>query len=397
MKDILGSFKFMVPSSIEFGIGLLDQVGESMDKMGARKILFVTDPYICKTVNFERAIQSLEKKNLPYEVFADVESDPSPETCQNGVKKLKSKACDWVLALGGGSVIDAAKAIGWMSTNPGSVRDYEGADKLKVQPIPVAAIPTAAGTGSEVTGSSVLKDRQGKYKVSVRSSMSIPKIVILDPTVLTTLPRHIAAWTGMDALTHAIEAYTSTFSSLISDALAIMAIEIIGSNLRPFVARRDNLTKNSHMLIASTMAGIAFGCARVATVHALSHPVGARHGVQHGLANAILLPHVMHFNLSGNFPKYARIAQALGENIQAKTQRDAAQSAIEAIISLSDDLDIPPSLKDVNVTEDSISEMVADAIRSGIHIPNPKETNEEDMKALYQRALQGRDLYRKPR
>lgn len=390
MVNVFRAFRYMAPGRVEFGVGLVDQVGALLREQGAHRVLLVTDPGLRATANFERVTRSLAEAGLPYTVYAEVESDPSAETCRKGSELLQAEGCDFILALGGGSAIDCAKAIGWMTTNPGPVKAYEGADKIQHPPVPMAAIPTSAGTGSEVTASSIITDRERKYKVSVRSPLIIPRLAILDPTLLATLPRHLAAWTGMDALTHALEAYTSAWASLVTDALALGALELIGSSLRPFVARRDNLEAASRMLVASTMAGMAFTWARVATVHALAHPVGAHHRVHHGLANAILLPHVVRFNLPGNLPKFARAAQALGERTEGLSLREAAERCLDAIIRLEDDLGIPRSLAEVGVTEESIPAMVRDALESGLHAPNPVETTEQDMVALYRAALAGR-------
>src|SRR3972149_335187 len=254
---MLNVFEFVTIGKISFQPGSIRKLGEEVKTLRGRKVLLVTDKGVRNSGVLTKAIESLEKEGLPHVVFDEVEPNPSLETAQKGYALLKEKGCDTLVAIGGGSPMDTAKAIGVQATNPEPLLKYEGSNKV-VNPLPpLIAVPTTAGTGSEVTGASVITDRARKYKMPIRSAFLIPRVALLDPEVLATLPPLVLATTGMDALTHACETFVSTLTNPLSQGLAYESIRLIGKYLRPLYANPDNREAQGYMMLASTMAGMA--------------------------------------------------------------------------------------------------------------------------------------------
>lgn len=374
------AFQFSIPTQVNYKPDAIKDLGAILAEFTVQKVLLVTDPGITKAGFVEPIEEILEKAEVAYRVFNDVEPNPSVETVEKGVSIYQDFEFQGVIALGGGSPMDTAKAIAVRVTNDEEIPFFEGIDKFKNDPLPIIAIPTTAGTGSEVTPFSVITNRQQKYKLTIISSRIIPKVAILDPNLIANLPRSIAASTGLDALTHAIEAYTSLFGSSYSDAFAEKAIDLIGKFLRRFVANRKNVEAAGSMLIASLFAGLAFAHARLGNAHAMAHPLGGFFNVPHGVANAILLPYVMEYNRMATPEKFERIAELLGEN-------PTAEGAVVAVKKLNQDLGIPHKLSEVGVKSEAIEAMTADAMKSGNVFANPRQTDFSEIKALYQQAL----------
>ena len=272
-------------------------------------------------------------------------------------------------------------------TNGGDLESYEGPNKFGNQMLPMISIPTTAGTGSEMTPFAVITIRAKHYKMTIFSIKCLPQVALLDPTLLSTVPPHIAAACGMDALTHAVESFINLQASPVTDAYASEAMRLIGKYLRAYVANREDLTAAGAMLVASSLAGVSFGVARLGNVHAMAHPLGGFFDLPHGIANAILLPHVMRFNLLADSGKYRRIAELLGEDCSGLSDREAATLAIDAVVELSRDVGIPKSLSAVGVTADLIPAMSADAMKSGNILINPRQTTLKDIEDLFRAAL----------
>lgn len=381
MNLLKGTFEFGLHTQIYFGIGRLRELPSIIQKYKYNNILICTDPGIANSGALDRLETILKSGNINYEVFTEVEPDPTFRVV-NKVKQIyQEKNCDAMIGLGGGSSIDTAKGVSIAVANQGDLTQFEGKNQVPNRGPDIIAIPTTAGTGSEVTHATVLKDEERKYKMGILSEHLHPKAAILDPELLTTLPRGLAAITGMDALSHAIESYTSNQAQPITEALGKHAIELIGKWLRPFVADRTNLEAASNMMLASTIAGSAFIWGRVAAVHALSHPLGGRYNIAHGLANSLLLPVVMEYNLSSNFQKFKSIAALLGENVQDLNDRTAAGRSVKAVNELITDLEIPKSLKEINIElpEEEIQVVAQEAFDSGIANANPKNVSVKDL------------------
>jgi alcohol dehydrogenase class IV len=385
---MLRPFQFTSSARLNFQPGGVQRLGDEIKNLGGRKALVVTDRGVRKSGLLEKPIESLTQAGIPYIIFSEVEPNPSGETVQKGFELLKQEECDILVAIGGGSSIDAAKAVGVLATNPAPLMQYEGANKIPNPPPPLLAIPTTAGTGSEVTGAAVITDKARKYKCSIRSPLLIPKVALLDPEVLCTLPPPVLAATGMDAFTHAYEAFVSTLTNPVSQGLAYDSMRTIGNNLRRFYANPDNGEAAGYMLLASTMAGMAFYNGRVGIVHAMAHPLGGFFDIPHGLANAILLPHCMEFSRLAVPELFGRIAEALGAGMGGAGDDEASKRAVPAVREMMADLHIPKGLKEVGAKKEAFEAMAKDAVASGIHLTTPRKTTQEDMVNLYQAAYE---------
>ena len=351
----LNNFDFVLPTIIKFGYGRAGEAGTEAAALNCKKAMIVTDKGIVAAGLLESITRSLSEKGIPLAVFDEVEPNPRDTTVQRGYEKAAAEGIDLLIAVGGGSSMDVAKAIGVVLTHGGVINDYEGLDAV-VRPItPIIAIPTTVGTGSEVTFWSVITDTNRKFKMSVGSPLIAPKVALVDPLMVSKLPPKITASTGIDALTHAIEGYTCLLSEPLTDAMALYAIEQISENIRQAVFT-DSVESKANMLIGSLIAGIAFGNSDIAGVHSMAEAVGGVYDTPHGIANAILLPYVMEYNYLADPRKHARIALAMGENIQGLTERDAAHRAVGAVKTMNDDLSIP-SLKDVGVLEKDLESL----------------------------------------
>ncbi len=342
---MLKTYALSLPNTVIFGVGAVETVAEKAKEFGKSKALVVTDKGVVGAGLLEKVLTPLEQAGVQAHIFDQIEPNPRDHTVLKAFEFAKKKKCELIIGLGGGSPIDAAKAVGALMTNPGPLQDYLRGTALKNPPPPLIAIPTTSGTGSEVTQFSVVTDTERSFKAGIASPLLIPKVAIVDPSLMESMPPSLAAATGMDALTHAIEAFVSVNSQPFSDALALHAIRLIGAFLRPSVANGANQEARSQMAMASTLAGVAFSNAGVGLVHAMAHPLGGRFDVPHGVANAILLPSVMRFNLIARLEKFGQVAQALGEKVEKLSAVDAGKKAVEAISQLSADIGIPGRLE----------------------------------------------------
>ncbi|MGI4945016.1 MAG: iron-containing alcohol dehydrogenase [Janthinobacterium lividum] len=378
-------FSFHIPTAIEFGWGALARLPGIVAGMGGSRVIVVGDPGVAKAGLVDRVVATLTGAGLHATPFTDVQSDPDVRSVERGTLLAKQAECDAVVGIGGGSALDTAKAIGLMMTNPGGIRDYVGIGKVKVPAAPVVAIPTTSGTGSELTIWSVLTDSQNGTKISVGSVLNCPRVGLLDPELTVSLPPFITAQTGMDALTHAVESYVNTASHVLSEAQAEKAIQLIGRSLRQAVAHGHSADARAEMLLASTLAGMAFNATRLGYVHAFALPLGARFKIPHGLVNAIMLPVVMGFNLPGNVPAFARVAALLGENVAGLSEREAASRSVVAVEQLKADTGITQTLADFGLTEARFDEVIDEALKSGNCIVNPRQATREDLRAMLER------------
>ncbi len=382
------SYSIFLPNNVIFGAGVVEQVGEKAKELGKRNALIVTDQGIIKAGLLEKVLTPLEKAGVKAHIFDQIEPNPRDHTVIKALEFGKKKECEMIIGLGGGSSIDAAKAVGVLMTNPGPIQDYlRGATVMNPLP-PLIAIPTTSGTGSEVTRFAVVTDTERSFKAGIASPFLLPKVALVDPVLMESMPSSLAAATGMDALTHAIEAFTSIDSEPFSDALALHAIRLIGTGLRPSVANGSNREARSQMAIASTLAGVAFSCAGVGLVHAMAHPLGGRFDVPHGVANAILLPSVIRFNLIACLEKFGQVAQALGQKVEGLSAVDAGKKTVEALTQLSADIGIPGHLSEVNVKAEGVPQLAADAMNMKRAIGyNPRMVTVVEIEKLYQEAL----------
>lgn len=371
--------EFQISTKLISGRGSIENSGTLLKVLGASRVLVMCDPLIEKLGLVERLSAIIKNAGVEFTVFNKVEPDPTLPVVEAAYESFRNSGADGIIAIGGGSSIDTAKAVAVLGNNPGKITDYAGSDKIQNPGIPLAVIPTTAGTGSEVTGIAVIIDMENKRKFAVRSNYIYPSAAILDPELLVTIPAKVAASTGMDTLTHAIEAYISNKATLITDAFAMKAIQLVGSSLASFVADSSNLQAAEKMQAACTMAGAAFNWGKVHLVHALAHALGGHYRMPHGIANAVLLPDCMQFMLIGDMKKYRDIAEALGKNVDGLSLRDAAQEAVNAVRELSTDIGIPSGLKELGVTEESFEALAKNADSQGIAASSPRRATIADM------------------
>lgn len=386
------NFEFKMLTKIRFGIGITSELGKYLKEQGFTKVLVGTDSFLATTPILTKVKNSLETEGLPYEIFADMKPDPTIEQVDEAAEVLRKSGADVVVAVGGGSSLDNAKAMCMLQTHEGSVRDYLfGGTKSVSRPImPLICIPTTGGTGSEVTGVSVISDLQNEIKVSVTHENLIPKIAFVDPELHLGMPPFITATTGIDALTHAIEAYTSLNAEPVSDAFALQAIKLISDNLRVATANGNNIEARSNMALASTMAGAAFANGGLGVVHGIAQSMGGVAHVAHGAANALILPYAMKRNFVGNPEKFKNIAVAMGENVEGLTLREAAALSAEAVMQLALDVQIPIKLSDprINVTKDMFPKIIEGTMAYRLLAINPCKLNEKDVENILNEAYE---------
>ncbi|MDZ7698460.1 MAG: iron-containing alcohol dehydrogenase [Deltaproteobacteria bacterium] len=370
------------------GPGAVDTIGQEVRDLRATRTLIVTDPGILEAGLLGPVEQSLEKARVKYKVFSNVPADPPYETVDTCINETRDFKPSSVIGLGGGSAIDIAKTAAVMFKNPGSIADYFGVDLIKKPGLPTVIVPTTAGTGSEVTPIAILSDEGEKLKKGVVSQYLFPRCSILDPELTLGLPPSVTAAAGMDALIHAIEAFTSVNATGMTDMLAARSIELIADNLRTAYAHGENLDARSAMLEGSLLAGIAFANAGVAAVHAFAYPIGAEFHIPHGVANTLMLAEVMRFNLVGNVRKFADIAQLMGEPVDDLSDREAAEAAVEAVILLARDLQVPTSLSQFSITDGHIKDLACGVMKvERLLANNPRTLTLEDAEAIYRRVL----------
>lgn len=373
---------------ILLGSGTLGRVGEEVRRLHGSSVLIVTDPGVVAAGIVARLEELLSTAGLKVSRFDKVEADPRFEIVEDALKVLRATQADTVIGIGGGSSLDMAKITAVMATNDGPVGKYFGIDQVPTPGLKTILIPTTAGTGSEVTPIVILSDHHEKLKKGIVSPYLFPACALLDAELTLGLPPKVTAATGMDALIHAVEAYTSVNATPTSDMLAKEAITLIFNNIRTAYANGDDLAARAGMLRGSMLAGMAFANAGVTAVHAFAYPIGAEFHIPHGIANTIMLVPVMRFNQTGNLKRFARVAGFLGQNISGLSQRQAAARAVEALQELAEDLRVPQRLTEFGVTEADIPALAAGVMQvTRLLANNPRRLLQEDAEAIYRQAL----------
>jgi alcohol dehydrogenase class IV len=370
------------------GPGCVAQLADETKRIGAKKALVVTDPGLVTTGIVARVEESLLSAGLVVDRFDSVESDPRYEIATQAAESAQSSEAEVIIGIGGGSPLDIAKAASVLATNEGSVNSFFGIDLLKKPGLPTILVPTTAGTGSEVTPIAILSDETEKLKKGIVSPFLFPRTAILDPELTLGLPPGVTAATGMDALIHAVEAYTSKNASNLTDMAAVEAMSLIAHNIRKAFADGSNIEARSNMLEGSMLAGMAFANAGVTAVHAFAYPIGAEFHIPHGIANSIMLIPVMEFNMLANFSKFADMAEILGGDTEGLTDREAAFEAIEVLRDLSEDLQIPTALSGYGIKESDIPGLAAGVMKvTRLLANNPRQLTLSDAEAIYLKAL----------
>jgi alcohol dehydrogenase len=378
-------FSFQLPTRIEFGNGVSGNVGEEAKSLGGYRALIVTDPGVEAAGLVDPVTACLEEAGVQTVLFDAVAPNPRDATVQQGAEILESEGCDVLVAVGGGSPMDTAKAIGVVATHGGRIQDYEGLGLVQKPITPLIAIPTTSGTGSEVTFWAVITDTERSFKMSVGSSLCAATVALVDPELTLGLPAAITAYTGVDALTHAVEGFTSVPSEPLTDSLAVSAIRLIASSLRRAYADGTNTEARYAMSLASLLAGVAFGNSDIAAVHCMGEAIGGLYDTPHGIAMAIYLPVVSAFNCDAVPKKYAIVAEALGEDVSGLSELDAARCASVAIRRLTDDLDIP-SASEAGVRRGDFPRLAKAASVNVSVESNPRESTEADFMDLFEAA-----------
>lgn len=379
-------FSFSVPQEIIVGKGSLARLPEAAEKLGGKHGFIISGPHLNKMGIVASCSESLENAGIKVDAYTETEGNPSVETVEKAAAAFCKSGADFIIALGGGSPMDVAKAVGVVARYGGSITEYEGGGRVPGDIIPLIAIPTTAGTGSEVTAFSVITDHSRNYKLTVFSYKLIPAYAILDPELLTTAPVSVAAACGIDAMVHALEAYISKDASPFSDAMAEKALELIGKNIRRYVADRTDIEAAEAMITGSLFAGIAFSWARLGDVHAMSHPVSAYFDVPHGVANAILLPTIVEYNALADCGKYLKLFNYISLTPASEAEFEPFM-LVDLLTELNEQLGIPGSLGEVGVTADKFDVMADDAMKSGNIAVNPRSTTKKDVLSLYEKAL----------
>jgi alcohol dehydrogenase class IV len=395
---------FHSAGEILFGRGAAGQVGEVASRIGIQRVLIVTDKPLVAAGIVAGVEESLHKAGASVEIFEGGEPEPSLEAGQACIDRLAECQADGIVGLGGGSNMDLAKAAAAVAAHGGTIRDYLGDGEVPGPVLPLICLPTTAGTGSEVTFAAVLTDTQNQIKVPILSNYIRPAVAIVDPELTLTCPRKVTAESGIDALTHAIEAYTAIDhgkfplpagersvyqgSNPLTDSLASKSIALIGENLRVAVEEPENLAAREGMALGATIAGLAFANSGVALVHALQAAVGGATHSAHGAGNGLLLPHVMRFNLPACLPRFARIAQLLGCELDGLSEEEQAQEAIGAVQELSRDIGIPQRLSELGLSAEQIPTVAAKGfLAQRILRVNPRGITQQQMEDLLNEAL----------
>jgi len=380
------TFGFYIPTVTLMGVGSSKETGEQVKALGAKKVLIVCDGGLFKMGVADKIKAQIEAAGVQALIYPGAEPNPTDKNVHDGLKIYQDNKCDGIVSLGGGSSHDCGKGIG-LVVNGGHIRDYEGVNKSTKPMPPFVAINTTAGTASEMTRFCIITNTDTHVKMAIVDWRVTPNIAINDPVLMSGMPPGLTAATGMDALTHAVEAYVSTIATPITDCCAIKAIELIANNLRAAVANGADLEARDQMAYAEYLAGMAFNNASLGYVHAMAHQLGGFYNLPHGVCNAILLPAVQGFNLISNLKRFADIAVAMGENIDGLSIRDAADKAITSIKKLSADVGIPAGLTELGVKAEDFEVMAKNAMKDACGATNPKVPTLNDVIAMYTAAM----------
>jgi alcohol dehydrogenase class IV len=383
-------FSLRMPKKTYFGIGAVEKIREAIKVLKVSNALIITDRGVINADLVDTLMKELRSTTVKTSIFDEVEPEPTVESVENAAKSLeKTGGVDLLIAVGGGSVMDTAKCVNIVAMNGGSILDYEY-DIENPRPIrklfPFIAVPTTAGTGSEATIWAVFIDAKRKLKTGATDPKLIADVAILDPNMTKTMPPTLTAATGMDALTHAIEAYVSIYANPITDAFSVQAIKLIAESLRTAVEDGENMEARANMILASFMAGSAFSNSSLGIVHEMAEVLGGFYRISHGITNTLVLPHVMEFNLSANVEKFTKIAEFMGADVNGLDVNEASKKSVSAVKELSRDIGLPQTLREVGVKREDIPALVERTFKWANESGNPREVSTKQLRALYEKA-----------
>lgn len=375
--------RFILNETSYFGCGARKELKNEISARGFKKAFIVADKDLIKFGIVDMVTSELG--NVPYEIFSDFKANPTVKNVKAGLTAFKSSKADFIIAIGGGSSIDTSKGVAIVANNPefADIISLEGVANTKKKCVPIIALPTTAGTAAEVTINYVITDEDTGRKMVCVDPNDIPVLSIVDAELMATMPKGLTAATGMDALTHAIEGYITKGAWELSDMFEIKAIELIAKNLRNATANGKDMVARENMALAQYVAGMAFSNVGLGCVHSMAHPLGARFDIPHGVANALLLPIVMEYNMPAAEEKYCKIAEAMGVNISGMSVKEGAKAAVEAVKKLSLDLNIPQTLKEINIPKSALEQLSKDAFADVCTGGNPREITQTDILELY--------------
>ncbi|MDI3550605.1 MAG: hypothetical protein PWQ15_1708 [Methanobacterium sp.] len=386
MSNIVELRKFVAPEFI-FGSGASLMVGRYAKNFGARKVLVVTDPGVLDVGLVDPVLDALKGEGINCEIYSNVKSNPTAHQVMEGAEFYLNNNCNFIVAVGGGSPMDCAKAIGIVSSNRREVHEFEGVDKVAIPSAPLICIPTTAGSAADVSQFAIITDSERKLKMAIVSKTMVPDVALIDPENTRTKDKSLTIDTGFDVLSHAIEAYVSNASSPITDLHAMEATRLAVNNLIPASNDLKNIELRSKMMLSSLNAGLAFSNASLGLVHAMAHSLGGFLDLSHGECNALLLDHVLEFNFEAASEKYKEIAQAFGLDVDGLKDEDVKMALITGIRDLKDEANVNYSLKQVGVKREDIPELARKAMNDACIITNPKRPSQSDVEEIFKNAL----------
>lgn len=380
-------FSFELPTRIEFGIGLIESLAEHVLQLGGKRVLLVSDKGLVAAGVVGRVVDILTSADLDTRTFTEVEPEPEAAGVTEGAKICNDDDRDIIIAVGGGSALDTGKSIALMARNAGHIRDYAGLEIPSSPGLPVIAIPTTAGTGSECAVWSVISEKDQNIKYGVGGRNMTATVALCDPTLSVSLPARLTVGTGLDALTHALESYVNKATQPISEALSEKSMELISRSLRTAVFNGADVQARADMLLASTMAACAFAPTRLGLAHAMAMPLGAKAKIPHGDVISILLPEVMRFNVNANLAKFARIASIFDVDTRPLSLREAAHAGVDAVAQLIADIGAPNSLAAYGVQESDLDALAEESMESGNIVVNPRPATAADLVDIMRKCL----------
>ncbi len=381
------SYKFFMPPVSLMGPECLKEAGKDIRDLGFKKALIVTDKVLVNIKLVDELTKVLDSNGIEYFIYDGTKPNPTVTNVNDGLKILKDNSCDFVISFGGGSPHDAAKGIAILATNGGNIKDYEGVNKSTKPQLPLVAINTTAGTASEMTIFSIITDEDRHIKMALVDKHMTPIMAVNDPLLMIAMPKGLTAATGMDALTHAVEAYVSTAATPITDACALMAIKLISNNLRKVVENGQDTEARVLMAYAEYLAGMAFNSASLGYVHAMAHQLGGFYDLPHGVCNAVLLPHVQKYNAQIVPGRLKDVAEAMGVEVKELSNEEGAEKALEAIRILSKKIDIPTGLSELGAKEEDLKILATNALKDACGLTNPKQATLEEIIEIFKNAM----------
>lgn len=386
MGTMLELRKFVAPEFV-FGQGARSLVGRYAKNFGARRVLIVTDQQVLSKGLVDPVFDALNTGKIDYEIYSDIKSNPTDTQVMKGAKFYQDENCNLITAVGGGSPMDCAKAIGIVSSNNEHIHEFEGVDNVPIPSPPLICVPTTAGSAADVSQFAIINDTKRRLKIAIVSKTVVPDVALIDPETTLTMGKFLTVSTGFDVLSHAIEAFVSNASSPVTDLHALEAIRLVSSNLIPTTLDLENIALRSKMMLACLNAGLAFSNASLGLVHAMAHSLGGLLDLPHGECNAILLDQVIQFNFEAEIGKYRQIGKAMGLKIEKMNVQESKKALINKIRSLKDETSMNHSLKDVGVTSADIPELASKAMNDACIITNPRRPSQNDVEGIFKNAL----------